>query len=92
MVSSSMSVAGSEDGAGQGAGLEADLPVGAGVAYSAPKINPPDRFNFGDPGSWSRWKSRWARYRAASGLRSRPDADQINSLIYSMGEEAEDVL
>ena len=87
-----MSVAGSEDGPGQGAGLEADLPVGAGVAYSAPKINPPDRFNFGDPGSWSRWKSRWARYRAASGLRSRPDADQINSLIYTMGEEAEDVL
>ena len=64
----------------------------ATIRYSAPKLNPPDKFDFTDPGQWSRWRARWRRYREASGLHTRPEKEQINTLIYAMGEQAEDVL
>ena len=79
-----------DDGAGQGGGLP---PVMAAPrTYIAPKLNPPEKFNFGDPLAWSRWSSRWSRYREASGLSTRPEREQITTFIYTLGEQAEDVL
>ena len=61
-------------------------------AYVSPKLSPPDKFNFNDSRAWSRWSARWSRYREASGLSTRPDREQITTFIYTMGEQAEDVL
>ena len=41
---------------------------------------------------WSRWKSRFEQFRYASGLSDKDDARQISTLLYCLGEEAEDVL
>jgi len=60
--------------------------------FSAPRLNPPDKFDFSDPAGWTRWSSRWRRFREASGLDSRSDKEQINTLIYTLGEEAEDIV
>lgn len=58
----------------------------------APKLNTPDRFDFSDPGGWTRWRSRWRRFREASGLDTGPEKKQINTLIYTLGEQAEDIV
>ena len=60
--------------------------------YMAPKLNPPDRFDFNDPGAWQRWVARWTRYREASGLINRPEREQITTFIYTLGEQAEDII
>ena len=62
------------------------------VHYSAPKLNPPERFDFSEPAGWTRWSNRWRRYREASGLDTRPEKEQINTFIYTLGEQAEDIL
>ncbi len=53
-------------------------------------ISPPDKFSF-KPDEWPRWKLRYERYLAASGLENQNDKTKINSLIYNMGEDAEDI-
>ncbi|KAL1417360.1 hypothetical protein MTO96_003247 [Rhipicephalus appendiculatus] len=55
------------------------------------QLQPPQAFSF-IAEQWSAWKRRWERFRTASGLHHQPDTDQINSLIYIMGDKAEDVL
>ena len=60
--------------------------------YSIPRLNPPDKFDFNDPGQWSRWKARWGRYREASRLCEQEDKEQINTLVYTLGPQAEDVI
>ena len=58
---------------------------------AALQINPPENFTFSTPSNWSKWKTRFERYRIASGLSSKTGKDQVNSLIYIMGEQAEDI-
>ena len=57
-----------------------------------PRIDPPGNFDFSDPGKWTRWKARWLRYREASRINEHPDKEQINTLVYSLGEQAEDII
>ena len=41
---------------------------------------------------WPKWLKRFERYRVASGLKHKPDADQVSILLYSMGDCADDIL
>ncbi|XP_027143510.1 heat shock 70 kDa protein 12B [Larimichthys crocea] len=55
------------------------------------KISPPEKFSF-KAEDWTKWIKRFERFRIASGLEEEDDENQVNALIYSMGEEAEDIL
>ena len=55
-------------------------------------ILPPEKFDFAQPEQWPRWYRRFERFRQASGLASKSEENQVNSLIYSMGDEADDIL
>ena len=55
------------------------------------KFKPPENFNFEKPGEWPSWRQRFTRFRSASKL-SLEDADvQVSTLIYAMGNEAENI-
>ncbi|GBM57176.1 hypothetical protein AVEN_55066-1 [Araneus ventricosus] len=54
-------------------------------------INPPENFTFSTPSNWSKWKMRFERYRIASGLSTKTGNEQVNSLLYIMGDQAEDI-
>ena len=60
--------------------------------YSAPRLNPPNNFEFTDPGQWTRWRARWLRYREASRLCDQSEKEQINTFVYTLGPQAEDVI
>ena len=55
-------------------------------------INPPELYDFSKPDQWEKWFRRFNRYRSASGLNVKPDEVQIGTLIYCMGDQAEDIL
>ena len=55
-----------------------------------PKFNPPKEFSF-IPAEWDEWRQRFTRYRIASKLRDDQEEVQVNSLIYSMGIQAESI-
>ena len=62
-----------------------------------PHFNPvqvplPDRFDFTSPDTWPAWVRRFDRFRVASGLSNRPTNDQISTMVYAMGDQAEDIL
>jgi len=44
------------------------------------------------PEEWPRWIQKFERIRQASGLHSKDEAKQVNTLIYSMGDAAADNL
>ena len=56
------------------------------------QLSAPEKFNFRNPGSWQTWLQRFERFRSASKLSQDSDDRQIDSLIYAMGEQAEDIL
>ena len=56
------------------------------------QLKPPESFDFKVPDDLSHWKRRFQQFREASGLSEDNEAKQINTLLYCMGEEAEDVL
>ena len=47
---------------------------------------------FTKPNEWPKWIRRFKRYRLASGLNGKPDAMQVNTLVYAMGDEADDIM
>ena len=42
--------------------------------------------------AWPKWLRRFDRYRAASGLNSKPPTEQVSTLLYAMGDSADDIL
>ena len=56
------------------------------------RLVPPQPFQFKNPDSWSKWKRRFQQYRLVSGLTAQGADQQVSTLLYCMGEEAEDVL
>lgn len=54
-------------------------------------VTPPGPFNF-EPRSWPAWITWFERFRVASGLKEKDGAYQVNSLIYKMGDKADDIL
>ncbi|XP_062872210.1 uncharacterized protein K02A2.6-like [Trichomycterus rosablanca] len=55
------------------------------------QVPPPKKFTFRAE-DWPKWIKRFESFRIASGLETQADKNQVNALIYAMGEEAEDIL
>ena len=51
----------------------------------------PKPFNFSRPEEWTKWSHRFEWLRKASGLDEKDDKAQVNTLVYSMGDEADDI-
>lgn len=56
------------------------------------QVTAPEQFNFSKPEEWQRWIRRFQRFRQASGLSEKGEEAQVNTLIYTMGSAAEDIL
>ncbi len=55
-------------------------------------IRPPEPFDFSKPQEWAIWIRRFERFRLASNLHENSDENQVNTFIYCMGDEADDIL
>ena len=57
------------------------------------QITPPEPFDFSAPKEWPKWIRRFERFRQASQLsKSDQESQVISTLIYSMGDQADDIL
>ena len=56
------------------------------------QITPPESFSFNRLEEWPKWIRRFERFRQASGLDTKGEESQINALIYTMGDHADDIL
>ena len=56
------------------------------------RLEPPEPFNFRTPDDWPRWKRRFEQFRIASGLQRQNPVQQVSTLLYCLGEEADAVL
>lgn len=83
-----MSVEREENVAGQRAGVS----MAANTPAATFTIQPPEPFHFGKPLEWTKWIRRFERFRQASNLTTNSEESQVNTLIYCMGDEADDVL
>ena len=52
----------------------------------------PEPFTFTRPEEWPKLARRFERFRSASGLSEKDETVQVNTLLYSMGDEADDIL
>ena len=59
------------------------------VSYQVP---PPQSFNFSKSQEWPNWIRRFQRFRLASGLSEKSSKNQVNTLVYTMGDVADDIL
>ena len=55
------------------------------------QVKPPDPFSF-KAEEWTKWIKRFDRFRIASGMDAQDEENQVNALIYTMGEQAEDIV
>jgi len=55
-------------------------------------LQPPEPFSFQTPNEWPHWRKRFKQFRITSGLAKESEAQQINTLLYCLGEESNDVL
>ena len=62
------------------------------AAMASIRLTPPEPFEFSKPDKWSRWKCRFEQFRFASGVSEEDDQRQVSTLLYCLGEGAEDVL
>ena len=51
-----------------------------------------NKFDFLKSQTWEKWFQRFETFQSASRLAENDQAIQINSLIYCMGSEADDIL
>ncbi|XP_028514411.1 uncharacterized protein K02A2.6 [Exaiptasia diaphana] len=58
----------------------------------ASHIKPPSQFDFRKPEGWTKWIQRFERYRIASGLNIAEGDQQVNTLLYTMGEEGDEIM
>ena len=58
------------------------------ASYQIPAI---EAFEF-TPTEWPNWICCFERFRNASGIADKPQESQIDTLIYSMGDKADDIL
>ena len=66
-------------------------PVIQQIPMASYQVPPPEKFNF-KPEEWSRWIKRLEQFRKATGLDQKDGESHVNTLIYSMGEEADDIV
>lgn len=55
-------------------------------------IAPPASFRFKNPEEWPKWLWRFERYRISTELNKKDEVQQINTMIYCIGDEADDIL
>ncbi|GBN13933.1 hypothetical protein AVEN_152807-1 [Araneus ventricosus] len=60
------------------------------MATPAYQIPAPEVFSFQSE-DWSKWIARFEKFRTASGLMNKPKAEQVNSLLYLMGSQSEEI-
>ena len=56
------------------------------------QVATPEPFTFSRPEEWVKWIRRFERFRVASGLAQRDEEVQVSTLIYAMGDQADDIL
>lgn len=64
----------------------------ANTASATFSIQPPEPFYFSKPHEWTKWIRRYERFHQASNLTASTEENQVNTLIYCMEDEADDVL
>ena len=52
----------------------------------------PAAFLFDTPDHWLKWKRHFQQYHLVSGLWRESEERQVNTLLYYLGKEAEDIL
>ena len=52
----------------------------------------PEHFNFSQPAEWLKWIRCFERFRDTSGLSEKDEVHQVNTLVYCMGDAADDIL
>ena len=55
-------------------------------------VSLPGSFNFSQPQEWPKWIWHFERFRIAAELIVKDEEAQVNMLIYTMGDEADDIL
>jgi hypothetical protein len=63
-----------------------------GATTASFQVTMPEPFTFSRPEEWVKWIRRFERFRVASGLARREGDVQVNTLIYAMGDQADDIL
>ena len=56
------------------------------------QIPAPEPFDCANSEEWPRWIRRFERFRTASGLTEKSEENQVNTLVYSMGDAADDIV
>ncbi len=56
------------------------------------RLTTPEQFNFTKPYEWAKWKKIFEQYRQASNLATDSELRPVNTLLYCMGDQAEEVL
>ena len=56
------------------------------------EVLPPKPFNFTKPEEWPKYIRRFERFHQASGLSNRSQGNHVNTLVYTMGDFADDIL
>ena len=62
------------------------------MAYSASVLQTPALFPFNSPNEWPKWKKRFEQYHVVSGLSKENYEHQVSTLLYCLGEEADNEL
>ena len=55
-------------------------------------FQPPKKFDFKQPDEWLRWLKRFKQFHITSEHSAESPAHQVNTLLYCLGEEGEDLL
>ena len=67
----------------------------AGGGYGSSElttIRTPEPFDFKPSENWPKWKKQFEQFWVASGLAKEDEPRQVNTLLYCLSEEADDVL
>ena len=72
--------------------ITGDQPRAAVAMSGTYQVQPPEPFSFSRPNEWPKWTRRFERFRVASGLGSKGEEVQVNTLLYAMGDDADDIL
>ena len=55
------------------------------------RVSPPEAFDLSKLDSWLKRIRLFERFRQASGLDTKRQESQVNNLIYTMGDKADDI-
>ena len=62
------------------------------AAATSFQVTLPETFPFSRPEEWVKWIQRFEQFRVASGLAQRDKEVQVNTFIYAMDAQANDIL